>query len=453
LTLVGCSRISLLRLVCSDIYPKLIHKNPKVPLTLADRLSKGYSNPALIERKRVGLFTLGVFIMSMVIGTNIGSITAQRHLETSRQSMEVSMERLSSGSRINSAMDDAAGLAIAGRMTAQVDGMNMAVRNANDGVSMLQTAEGGLEETTDILLRMRELAVQASTGTLVQTDRDALNAEFQALSLEITRIAENTAFNGNAVLDSTTSVDIHVGAGIADKISVTFKVMDAANMATGTSGGAAGALTEVAGATAVTAAGLEQKFTYAAEIAAGSATFEVNGNLYTQAFIDGGGTAAESSAATLNALGAKVVAAEANFTSLTADATGKIFTAVTAANTNAGTAKALAAPTAGSGGGVSTNDVLTAAKSLTSVTAIDAALEGVATYRGELGAAANRLEHTVDNLMSRIENVSAARSQIQDTDFATESANLAKAQVLQQAGTAMLAQANATGQGVLSLLK
>ena len=391
--------------------------------------------------------------MSMVIGTNIGSITAQRHLETSRQSMEVSMERLSSGSRINSAMDDAAGLAIAGRMTAQVDGMNMAVRNANDGVSMLQTAEGGLEETTDILLRMRELAVQSSTGTLVQTDRDALNAEFQALSLEITRIAENTVFNGNAVLDSTTSVDIHVGAGIADKISVTFKVMDAANMATGTSGGAAGALTEVAGATAVTAAGTEQKFTYAATILAGSATFEVNGNTYTQAFIDGGGTAAESSAATLNALGAKVVAAEANFTSLTADATGKVFTAVTAANTNAGTAKALAAPTAGSGGGVSTNDVLTSAKSLTSVTAIDAALEGVATYRGELGAAANRLEHTVDNLMSRIENVSAARSQIQDTDFATESANLAKAQVLQQAGTAMLAQANATGQGVLSLLK
>ena len=179
--------------------------------------------------------------MSMVIGTNIGSITAQRHLETSRQSMEVSMERLSSGSRINSAMDDAAGLAISGRMTAQVDGMNMAVRNANDGVSMLQTAEGGLEETTDILLRMRELAVQASTGTLVQTDRDALDAEFQALSLEITRIAENTNFNGNAVLDSTTAVDIHVGADIADKISFTFKVMDAANLATGTSGGAVGA--------------------------------------------------------------------------------------------------------------------------------------------------------------------------------------------------------------------
>jgi flagellin len=392
--------------------------------------------------------------MSMVIGTNIGSITAQRHLETSRQSMEVSMERLSSGSRINSAMDDAAGLAISGRMTAQVDGMNMAVRNANDGVSMLQTAEGGLEETTDILLRMRELAVQASTGTLVQTDRNALDAEFQALSLEITRIAENTAFNGNAVLDSTTSVDIHVGADIADKISVTFKVMDAANLADGTTGGAAGDLTEIAASAAVAADAIEQEFTFAAEITAGSATFEVNGNVYTQAFIDGGGTDAENSNATLNALGAKVVAAEANFTSLTSDADGLVFTAVTAATgTNAGSAKFYAAPTAGSGGGVSTNDVLTVAKGLLSITAIDAAIEGVATYRGELGAAANRLEHTVDNLMSRIENVSAARSQIQDADFATESAKLAKAQVLQQAGTAMLAQANASGQGVLSLLK
>jgi len=393
----------------------------------------------------------------MVIGTNIGSITAQRHLETSRQSMEVSMERLSSGNRINSAMDDAAGLAIAGRLTAQVDGMNMAVRNANDGVSMLQLAEGGLEETTDILLRMRELAVQASTATMALTDRTSLNTEFQALSLEITRIAENTKFNGNAVLDSTTAVDIHVGADISDKISFTFKVMDAANLATGTSGGAAGTTEHIAGAAAVGAADVEQKFTFGAgELVAAteSASFEVAGKTYTQTFIDSGGTAIEDSNATWNALSQKVVAAESGFTTLTIDATaGLVLTAVVTAGTNAGTAKIIAAPAAGSGGGVNTNDVLTTAKSLLSVTAIDAAIEGVATYRGELGATANRLEHTVDNLMSRIENTSAARSQILDADFATESANLAKAQVLQQAGTAMLAQANASGQGVLSLLK
>jgi flagellin len=184
------------------------------------------------------------------------------------------------------------------------------------------------------------------------------------------------------------------------------------------------------------------------------ASFEVSGNTYTQAFIDSGGTAIEDSNATWNALSQKVVAAEAGFTTLAIDATaGLILTAAVTAGTNAGTAKIVAAPSAGSGGGVNTNDVLTVAKGLLSITAIDSAIEGVSTYRGELGAAANRLEHTVDNLMSRIENVSAARSQIQDADFATESAKLAKAQVLQQAGTAMLAQANASGQGVLSLLK
>ena len=395
--------------------------------------------------------------MSMVIGTNIGSITAQRHLEASRQSMETSMERLSSGNRINSAMDDAAGLAISGRMSAQVEGMNMSVRNANDGVSMLQLAEGGLEETTDILLRMRELAVQASSGTLIQTDRDALDAEFQALSLEITRIAEQTKFNGTSVLDSTASVDIHVGAEIADKISFTFKVMDATNLSTGTTGGAAATTEHIASAAAVAATDIAQVFTFGTGelvVATESASFEVDGTTYTQEWVDSGGTAIESSNATWNALSQTVVAGEDGFTALSISAAaGLILTAVVDAGTNAGTAKILAAPAGGGGTGVNTNDVLTVAKGLLSITAIDNAITGVATYRGELGATANRLEHTVDNLMSRIENTSAARSQIQDADFATESAKLAKAQVLQQAGTAMLAQANASGQGVLSLLK
>ena len=443
---------------------KIIHTKPKVTHRSVDK-NDGYSSSASIERflawksygNRVGLFTLGVFIMSMVIGTNIGSITAQRHLETSRQSMETSMERLSSGNRINSAMDDAAGLAISGRMTAQVEGMNMSVRNANDGVSMLQLAEGGLEETTDILLRMRELAVQASSGTLIQTDRDALDAEFQALSLEITRIAEQTKFNGTSVLDSTASVDIHVGAEIADKISFTFKVMDATNLSTGTTGGAAATTEHIASAAAVAATDIAQVFTFGTGelvVATESASFEVDGTTYTQEWVDSGGTAIESSNATWNALSQTVVAGEDGFTALSISAAaGLILTAVVDAGTNAGTAKILAAPAGGSGTGVNTNDVLTVAKGLLSITAIDNAITGVATYRGELGATANRLEHTVDNLMSRIENTSAARSQIQDADFATESAKLAKAQVLQQAGTAMLAQANASGQGVLSLLK
>jgi len=277
--------------------------------------------------------------MSMVIGTNVASLTAQRHLASSRIDMETSMERLSSGSKINSAMDNAAGLAISKRMDAQVQGLNQAINNANDGISMLQTAEGGLEQTTDILLRMRELAVQASSGTYIQSDRDNMDLEFQELEAEITRISDQTTFNGTKVLDPATAV-------------VTFQV--------------------------------------------GSAT-------------------TDTIAVTLQAMGADVIGTSSTF--------------------------------------LDDDDVLTTAKALLSITSIDTALKQVSDYRGDLGAVSNRLTHTVENLMNRVENTSSAQSRIQDTDFAVESANLAKAQVLQQAGTAMLAQANQSGQAVLSLLK
>ena len=506
--------------------------------------------------------------MSMVIGTNIGSITTQRHLESSRQSMESSMERLSSGQRVNSAMDDAAGLAISGRLTAEIEGMGQAVRNANDAISMFQMAEGALDETTDILMRMRELAVQGATATASTSDKASMDVEFQALSLEITRIAEETKFNGNKMLDSTKAVNIQVGSAITDKIAFTFKVMDNANLsaagpaplvgttahtaglgavsATATSqvmtfgtgeivaagesatfevggrvytqalidsGGtaiensnstwntlsqrvvaaeegftamsisaAAGLIltatvdagtnlgtakitgtpvaptntSHTASAAAVSATAVAQVLTFASGefVAAGEvATFEVGGTSYTQAFIDSGGTAIEDSNATWTALSQKVVGAEAGFTSLSIATAGLVLTAVVTAGTNAGSASIVNPSAGGAGGGVSTNDVLDTAKALASITAIDAAIAGVAKYRGELGGTANRLEHTVDNLMNRVETTSSARSQIMDTDFAAESANLAKAQVLQQAGTAMLAQANASGQSVLSLLK
>ena len=503
--------------------------------------------------------------MSMVIGTNIGSITTQRHLESSRQSMESSMERLSSGQRVNSAMDDAAGLAISGRLTAEIEGMGQAVRNANDAISMFQMAEGALDETTDILLRMRELAVQGSTATASASDKASMDVEFQALSLEITRIAEETKFNGNKMLDSTAAVNFQVGSAVSDKISFSFKVMDNENLSVSVPVGSAlhtagvGAVTatataqvftlaagelvaagesatfevgankytqtfidsggtatqdsaatwaalsqkvvaaeegftamsisaaagliltatvdagtnlgtakitatpvaptntsHTASAAAVSATAVAQVLTFASGefVAAGEvATFEVGGTSYTQAFIDSGGTAIEDSNATWTALSQKVVGAEAGFTSLSIATAGLVLTAVVTAGTNAGSASIVNPSAGGAGGGVSTNDVLDTAKALASITAIDAAIAGVAKYRGELGGTANRLEHTVDNLMNRVETTSAARSQIMDTDFAAESANLAKAQVLQQAGTAMLAQANASGQSVLSLLK
>jgi flagellin len=367
--------------------------------------------------------------MSMVIGTNVASITAQRHLETSRADMETSMERLSSGKRINSAMDDAAGLAIAGRMSAQVEGLSMAVKNANDGVSMLQTAEGGLEETTDILLRMRELAVQSSTGTYNATDRASLDNEFDALNEEITRISDRTGFNDIDVLGSTATVDIQVGADTGDTISLIFKDMGAGSLGEST----------VATATATGTGATARVHTYADDITElQTATFTIGDNTYSQDFLT-------DSATTLAALGALVVAGEDDYSASSTTGTKVLNLTATATGNSAGAAKTT--------DHLSTDDISTATGAVAAMTRIDAALLEVSNYRADLGATSNRLTHTVDNLMSRIENTSSARSQIEDTDFASESAVLAKSQVLQQAGTAMLAQANASGQSVMSLLK
>jgi flagellin len=367
--------------------------------------------------------------MSMVIGTNVASITAQRHLESSRADMETSMERLASGKRINSAMDDAAGLAIAGRMTAQVEGLSMAVKNANDGVSMLQTAEGGLEETTDILLRMRELAVQSSTGTYNATDRASLGNEFDALKEEITRISDRTGFNDIDVLGSTATVDIQVGADTGDTVSLIFKDMGAASIGR----------TTTAASTTSTAAATTETQVFTALVAGETASFTTaGGTTYTQDFVT-------DSATTLGNLATAVAAGETGYGSAgTSTATNLVI------NKTGGVAVGAAATL---GVAVSAGDISTKATSVAAIDAIDRALLDVANYRGDLGATSNRLTHTVDNLMNRIENTSSARSQIEDTDFASESASLAKSQVLQQAGTAMLAQANASGQSVMSLLK
>jgi flagellin len=374
--------------------------------------------------------------MSMVIGTNIASITSQRHLESSRADLETSMERLSSGKRINSAMDDAAGLAIAGRMTAQVEGMNLAVKNANDGVSMLQTAEGGLEETTDILLRMRELAVQSSSDTYNATDRAALDNEFDALKAEITRISVHTDFNGTSMLNSNSKVDIQVGADTGDTISFTFKDMDAESLARPT----------VETATAAIASSTGETQTFTPLVAGQRATYTVGDNTYTQDFVSGAGSAADQSKATLDALAVKISAGEDNVTIGSADSAGVVLTFTVVDSAVLGVAKTMGPP-------LSAEGISTKADSVSAITKIDAALLDVANYRADLGATSNRLMHTVDNLMNRVENTSSARSQIEDADFASESASLAKSQVLQQAGTAMLAQANASGQGVMSLLK
>ena len=382
--------------------------------------------------------------MSMVIGTNVASLTAQRHLASSRLDMESSMERLSSGTKINSAMDDAAGLSIANRMEAQVQGFSQAMNNANDGISMVQTAEGGLEQTTDILLRMRELAVQSTSGTYSADDRANINAEFTALSSEVTRISAQTQFNGISVLGAASTVEFQVGAAVDDQISVSLLAMDA-----GSIGSTATSVVETAGLGAVAATDTAQVYTFTDVFATGkTATFSINGNEYSQEWVDGAGaTAALDSQQQLLALANQVMAGEASVTGVAADAAGDDFTLTVVAGSATGRAQEIVL------GGVAADSVLTAATAEAAITSIDAALKDVTDYRGQLGAVGNRLSHTVENLMTRSENTSSAQSRIQDTDFAVESANLAKAQVLQQAGTAMLAQANQSGQAVLSLLK
>jgi len=283
--------------------------------------------------------------MALVINTNIASVTAQRHLTESRADMEQSMERLSSGKRINSAMDDAAGLTIAHSLDAKVSSLNMAARNANDGISLINLAEGALDEVTTMLIRMRELAVQSINGTYASADRTNLNSEFDALATEITRISDNTFFNGISVIGASANVTFQVGHSSTDTIALVTKDMAAEAIGSG-----------------------------------------------TPAF---------------------------NVGSLSIASVG-------------GTSSAFAAG---------------------SLAVLDQAIADVDNYRATLGATANRLEHSANNLYTRVENQMAAKSRIEDADYAVESANLARAQVLQQAGTAMLAQANASTQNVLSLLK
>jgi len=275
--------------------------------------------------------------MALYVNTNVSSLNAQRQLMTSTGGLDKSFERLSSGFRINSASDDAAGMQIVSRMTSQVQGLNQAVRNANDGISLAQTAEGALQETTTALQRMRQLAVQAQNGINSDSDLNALNKEVSALQSEITRIAANSEFAGIKVLDGELSASFLVGANAGQNISVVAKNTD---------GFSAGGLS------------------------VGGADLSVS--------------------------------------------------------TTAGAAAALAS--------------------------IDNALSIVNGARADLGAVQNRFQSTIRNLSNISENVSAAQSRIQDTDFAAETAKLTKFQIMQQASTTILSQANQRPQAALSLL-
>lgn len=277
--------------------------------------------------------------MALTVNTNIASLNAQRNLSTTQTALNKSLQRLSSGLRINSAADDAAGLAISEGMRSQIRSMNQAVRNANDGVSLVQTAEGALNEVSNILVRMRELATQSATGTVSSDQRAYIDNEFSQLKSEIDRIASATQFNGTSLFTSTAgqtvSFQVGPGATVNDTITVTISAAGAASIGVGT--------TSVSGTS-----------------------------------------------------GASATAA---------------------------------------------------------LTAIDSAITNVSNIRGTLGAIQNRLQSTINNLQVSVENLSAAESRIRDVDVASETAALTRAQILTQAGTSILSQANQTPQSALSLLR
>jgi flagellin len=388
--------------------------------------------------------------MSMVIGTNVASLTAQRHLDASRADLQTSMERLSSGQRINSAMDDAAGLAITDRMTSQVNGLSQGIRNAGDAMSLSQTAEGALNETTAILQRMRELAVQSVNGTNTNDDRAALQSEVTQLQAEITRIATGSTFNGKKLLDgSFTAQTFQIGHSSDASDSITLGVADMKATALGVAGAgtiSAGAITKTNG-TATTAAVVSSAM--GAGVVSGDVlSFTIGADTFSHTFT-ADGTADQAADAFAAAQGA--AATTAGFT-LTNESTGTVtFTQTTPSALDVSGASVTATQAAASS--VNSIDISTSGGAQTAIGALDTAIKEVGQERANLGAFQNRLSHTVSNLQSMVENTSAALSRIADADYASESANLAKNQVLQQAGTAMLSQANASTQNVLSLLK
>lgn len=389
--------------------------------------------------------------MSSVINTNVMSLNAQRNLTTSSAQLATSLQRLSSGMRINSAKDDAAGLAISQRFTTQIRGMDQAARNANDGISLSQTAEGAMAEIGNNLQRIRELAVQSRNATNSSSDRAALNAEAQQLKAEIDRVAGTTNFNDVKLLDgSFQNQSFQVGANQGETIDIS-AIVNATSAALGewnsvgttsyTQTTAAATATAPAAAASFTINGVTISVDAAADRdAAGFATALV------AAFTTAKGNAANTGLANVT------MAASGAITST--DETLVLGDLTNVAGITAGTTTGTATEVAGAAQtGFADLNISTAEGADNAMLAMDAALKAINTARADMGAIQNRFTSVVANLSTSSENLSAARSRIQDADFAKESAQLSRNQILQQAGTAMLAQANQATSGVLSLLR
>jgi flagellin len=376
--------------------------------------------------------------MPQIINTNMLALNAQRNLSQSQNAQATAIQRLSSGLRINSSKDDAAGLAISERFTTQIRGLNQAARNAQDAVSLSQTAEGALASVGSNLQRMRELAVQSSNGTNSQGERDALQLEFNQLREEINRIASQTAFAGVKLLDGTfTNVGFQVGSNAGETLSIA-SLVNANASSLGTYN-----MVQMAGTVVGNA-----------NVTAGDITITGSLGSVTLGAVAGGADAtakAANIAAAVNAVSAQTgVTASSTAAGLTFRSTGTFSfsgAGAVAGNGISGTT------TTQSNTGISSTTIASVTGAQEAMVAMDGALSAVASARATMGSIQSRFEALISNLQITSENLTASRSRIQDADFAEETAKLTRSQILQQAGTAMLAQANSAPQNVLSLLR
>jgi len=384
--------------------------------------------------------------MPQTINTNVMSLNAQRNLNSSQGSLAVSLQRLSSGLRINSAKDDAAGMAITERFTSQIRGLDQAARNANDGISLAQTAEGALVEVGNNLQRIRELAVQSSNATNSQSDRDALQLEVSQALAEIDRVANQTQFNGVKLLDGSFSGALfQVGANAGETITLS-SITDTNIAALGSVSQATGAALSIQTSsltgfgTALAAGDLTINGVDVGAVGAASSIAERAGQLVnaingvSQQSGVGASYNATTGQITLTSAAAITVGGAADDATIGGWANGSVGTVSTTT-------------------GISTLSVSSYTSSQLAIQQVDSALTAVNSSRANLGSLQNRFTSVVASLTTTSENLSASRGRIQDADFAKETANMTRSQILQQAGTAMLAQANSAPQNVLSLLR
>jgi flagellin len=375
-----------------------------------------------------------------VVNTNVSASLAQAALAKNERALGTAMEQLSTGSKINSASDDAAGLAMAAKFTAQIKGLDMAVKNANDAVSMISTAEGALDEVAGMLQRMRELAVQSSNGTVTAEDRGYMNTEYQALDDEITRVLDNTQWNGENVLDGTAGAGGINGSGS----SVVFQVSadyDSGSPIAGHAGISPGSFTDTdALATELNDANGGGSTDWALS-KIGTASVTANTTLVANQTYEF--TSGSSTITFVMPNDASTVAIGEHLAPQAAVAAGTASDTITVDFGN------LVTDTLD----VSRSDVDTQTNASSAIGTLDTVIEKINKQRATFGSVENRLEHAVDNMTSIRNAAEASRSRIEDTNYAETTSELAKAQIIQQAGTAMLAQANQLPQSVLSLLK